>query len=290
MAATTVDVLRKTKTYFSDPEGVKMDYPVAASTVIYKGSWVGLNAAGYLVSYVASRGGAANVVTGNKLVGIALDAIESQTTAGAVYCQVLVKGYVEVEISALAIHDVGKPVYIANNNDVVISVVNSATPASSNGCAFLGYVAAVKDTGVGVVGFDFFADPSNGKIMTFASPVLDGTVANTTGLIIPPNVNHSGLLIMWAATQVVVQAGTAIIVTLYTIDTAGTETTTGVAFTTTGTADAGSFLPLGTLGALTIASAANPLSLAADIGLTAKVTTQDGASGSVKVHAMVLAL
>ncbi len=101
-----------------DNEGMKVDYEVAASTVIYRNSFVGLNATGYLTSFVAPASGLTRI--GTKFVGIALEAIESQTSDGDARCRVLIDGYFQYTLSSTDRVDIGTPVFASDNATLVM--------------------------------------------------------------------------------------------------------------------------------------------------------------------------
>ena len=71
MAAITADNTAYFESKHLDHEGFKADLPVAASTVIYRNSLVGLNATGYLVSYLPKAQAA--VPTYAPLMGVAFE-------------------------------------------------------------------------------------------------------------------------------------------------------------------------------------------------------------------------
>ena len=95
MAAVTADNTEHMETKQILADGFFVDYPVAASTVIYKDTFVGLNATGYLTSYVAPAVYTGATATGTSFRGIAIEHVASQATDGLATCRVQVEGYFE---------------------------------------------------------------------------------------------------------------------------------------------------------------------------------------------------
>ena len=151
--AITADNTAFFETKHLDAEGMKVDLPVAASTVIYKNSLVGLNATGYLTSYVPWAQAVAP--TGTPFKGLALEHVASQTSDGDATCSVLVDGYFEYALSAAAQADVGKPVYALDNSTLTKLRVPAAV-ATGGGYELVGIIAGVPATGTVLVAM---ADP-----------------------------------------------------------------------------------------------------------------------------------
>jgi hypothetical protein len=83
------------------------EYPVAASEHVYRGSYVGVNPAGYLKTFVP----------GDEFVGIAYEeADNSSGAAAAINCQVFVQGDFSLTLTSAALTDVHKPVYATDDN------------------------------------------------------------------------------------------------------------------------------------------------------------------------------
>lgn len=128
--------------------GDDTQYPVIASDIIYHGSAVGENGAGY----------ARPLVAGDRFLGFAAEkADNSAGAAGAVYITVAKRGSIQLAISGLVITDVGLPVYASDDAAFSLSPV---------GGTFVGYVSRFVSSGVGVVDFDAFrlVDPWAGYI------------------------------------------------------------------------------------------------------------------------------
>jgi hypothetical protein len=269
--------------------GIILDYQVAASTVIYEGGFVGLNAAGYLVMYDASTSD--TTINGTRFVGIALEHIASQTSAGDARCKVLTEGMFEHALSNAVIADVGKPVWISDDDTLNIS------PAGNQP---IGVIANLASAGNVVVRMFNQWQPATG-LFARVSPIMDLTTANDLSHIIYPSENHNGILILWAGCFVTttVAADTQIpIITLQ--DTAGTPTSVGFTFTFTdgdaATATALDYVAVTTAAMNNIGGTDGTATtfVPADLGLRANVTqeaTDAGtAAGAAKVVVLAIAL
>ena len=116
--------------------GYKNDIPVKAATTIYQWSAVGDDAAGY----------ARQLVAGDPFRGFAVTKADNGTgAAGDINVNLYQEGYVELAIAALAITDVGKPVYASDGNTFTLT---------ATGNSYVGRVKRWVSTGVGVVEFD----------------------------------------------------------------------------------------------------------------------------------------
>lgn len=186
MAVLTADNTAFMQTKQLSQDGYYVDAPVAATTVIYRHSFVGLNAAGYLVSYVPW--GQGSVPTGTPLLGIAVEAVASQTAAGDATCRVLVEGYFEYALASAVIADVGKPV-CALDNGTLTKIHSNNEP--------VGRIVGLASAGNVVV---HMASPSQrsgwaGGMKTVVREVdFGGTVADEVYLIHETE-NHNGILL-----------------------------------------------------------------------------------------------
>ncbi len=172
--------------------GMTVDYPVAASTVIYRWSFVGLNATGYLTSHVtptlalAASGAAPN---GTRFVGIATEAIASQTADGDATCKVQIDGYFEYTMTSpttIDVVDVGTPVFMADNSTLTRT-------ARTGPCC--GYIVQMAGTGRAVVKLDPFLAVDTAKLITVTSPALDLTTVSFKVLLVHETQNPTGLLL-----------------------------------------------------------------------------------------------
>ena len=261
MAILTADILVDTKSMFGDPEGLKMDYPVAASTVIYQGGFVGLDSAGNLVMYVAPPV-STTTLTGNRFVGIALDHIASQTSAGDLTCQVLVSGAIEYALASAVLADTGAPVFVSEDN----TLTKDATAGT-----FFGWILNFQSAGRVVVGFNF--SEHQHPIIARTSPLLDFTTVDDTVLLVHQTENHNGLILLWSGvlvgTTIVGSSEDQVVITLE--DSGGT--TIGVTHTSTNTTpDVAGDLLQSVGSAINVATGAAIVIVPADLGLIATVT------------------
>lgn len=113
MAATTVD----RNTPFS-PLGELVSHPVAASTIIRNGVIVSFNTSGYLVE---------GTDTLNELgAGVALEHVDNSAGAnGDLTCKVRRIGICEFAASGLAVTDVGKALFIVDNQTVGVAATTT---------------------------------------------------------------------------------------------------------------------------------------------------------------------
>lgn len=274
MTALAADNIVNTHLYHTDPEGLKVDHQVAASTTIYKNGFVGLNLAGNLVMLTVGAV-ATTVDPWERFVGIALDHVDNSAgSAGDKTCQVLVKGMFQHALSSAAQTDVGMPVFASDDNTLT---------KVSLGNAFIGWIRAYVSSGIVLVEFGMNAGNSSYPLITRLSADIDVAALNIA-LLIHPTENHNGLIIVHAfcmLTAAMVGAEDQFIIALE--DTAGTDS--GVAFTPSdAAADAindlvpavGATTIVGTLGLLMVP-------VPADKGLQAIVTQVVDTSGSVKI-------
>ena len=119
------------------------EYGVIADDIIYEGSAVGDNGAGY----------ARPLVGGDAFLGFAeRKADNSDGSAGAINVQVNRKGNVKLSVSGAVITDVTQPVYATDDNTFVFNPV---------GASFIGFVRAFVSSGVVIVAYDVdaYTDP-----------------------------------------------------------------------------------------------------------------------------------
>ncbi len=138
MAAITADNTKFFNTKMLSPDGMYVDLKVAASTTIFRHSFVGLNATGFLVSYVPWA--QALTPTGTPLMGIAVQNVDNSSGSdGDKTARVFVEGYFEYALTAGAQLDVGKQVFaldnatltkICANNEPVGRIVGLASAAN----------------------------------------------------------------------------------------------------------------------------------------------------------------
>lgn len=248
------------------------DLPVAASTAIYKGGFVGLSATGYLERYVSSATGTA--LTGKRYVGIAQEAIASQTADGDKKCRVQIAGYFRHALSGVAVGDVGKPVFASDDN--TLSIVSA-------GNSLVGRIVEYNATDA--TALILMPDLGENGAFFVRTAQITHTASHTVRLIHPTE-NHNGVLILWAGELITVASGAAAsVITLR--DTVGT--TTGITFTSTSDA-IGDIVP-GAANTMAIGAASGSalVQIPADLGLDAFVTTA-GTSGAGTIIVLGVAL
>jgi hypothetical protein len=136
------------------------NYPVIAADIIYQGAAVGDNGSGY----------ARPLQAGDPFRGFAdYKADNAAGTAGAIDVRTRTKGRIELNISGLAITDVGKDVY-ASDDDTFTLTQGSNTR--------IGYVVAWVSTGVGIVEFE-----ATSAVITELTDGSTGTASDSIGSI-----------------------------------------------------------------------------------------------------------
>ncbi len=168
-----------------DNEGMKVDYEVAASTVIFRNSFVGLNATGYLTSYVAPAIYTGVTATGTKFVGLAPDAIASQTSDGDARCRVLIDGYFQYTLSSTDRVDIGTPVFASDNSTLVM--------AGSSG-NHVGYIVGFPGSNLALVKLVGPIAQWAGHLLTVVSPDIEMKTLGNKMLLVHETQNPNGLL------------------------------------------------------------------------------------------------
>lgn len=169
-------------------DGAIMEYPVALTTVIYKNSFVALNASGYLVQAVsataasAASGAAPN---GNRFIGIALEHITSQTANGDATCKTVIDGYFEYTLTT-AVTDVGMPVFLSDDNTITKT-------ARTGQC--IGYIAQRADASNAVIKLDPFHALDTGKLLSVSSAAISFATTGNKVLLVHESQNPTGLLL-----------------------------------------------------------------------------------------------
>lgn len=185
MTAITADntVFMATKT--STPGGMFMNYEVAATTVIYKNSFVGLNATGYLTSYVAPAVYTGATATGTAFVGIAQEHITSQTSDGDARCAVQVDGYFDYTLTSTDRVDIGTPVFASDNATLVM------VGTSGN---FIGHIVGFPGTNLATVKLAGVGAQWAGHFLSVVSPELDFPTVGEKILLVHETWNPNGLI------------------------------------------------------------------------------------------------
>jgi len=131
--------------------GTSDDVPIIAADIVYEGTAVGDNGAGY----------GRPLVAGDLFRGFALEKFDNAAgAAGAQYIRVARAGRIQLPVTGLVITDVDQPVYATDDDTFTLLPV---------GGSFIGYVSRWVENGLGVVAFDTaWADPWQGPRETLA--------------------------------------------------------------------------------------------------------------------------
>lgn len=247
-----------------------VDFPVAATTVIFAGGFVGINAAGNLIMHTPVT--LTSTADASRFVGIAQEHIASQTAAGDKRCKVQTSGYFKHALSALALTDVGKSAY----------VTDSATLAKT-GVSSIDVIARCVDfvsTGIGVFRLNEFGT-GPGEITRSISEI-ELLTADSTAMLLHESENHNGAYISDCAAVYAAACDTDSTAGILTI-VHTTNTTTGVTITSLDNDVDADLLVSSTLGKLFGIGTAkddNMILIPADKAIRALVTTQAAGSGS----------
>lgn len=288
MAAVTADNTAFIKTKQLRPDGMIIDIPVAASTVIYKDTFVGLNATGFLTSFVPWAQAA--IPTGTPLMGVALAHVATQTSDGDAKCPVQVQGYFEYALTAGAQLDVGKSVHALDNATLTKVAANNEP---------VGRIVGIESSAIVIVEL---ASPTVrggwlGGLKTVVRELDFGGTVDDEVYLIHETENHNGLLMISCNGYVTEQHEATSAQGVVTIGhTLGTDTTMGCVLTAVDSGPIGD-LDIGVGGCVlegaTTASADNLVKAPADKAVIAKLTTvsSDGSlAGKEKIIATFAAL
>ncbi len=165
-------------------DGFYASYEVAASTVIYKDSFVGLSSTGYLTSYVAPASG--TTIVGTKFVGIAREHIASQTSDGDKRCNVQVSGYFRYTLTSATRIDVGTPVFASDNATLVMT---------GTGGNLVGYIVGPAGTNEALVQLIGPQGAFAGPFFSVLSVPLDMAIVDHKVLLVHETQNPNGLLL-----------------------------------------------------------------------------------------------
>jgi hypothetical protein len=139
------------------------EFPVIASEIIYEGAVVGDNASGY----------ARPLVAGDHFLGFAERMAENATiVAGSVNVRVKARGLIMLNISALAITDVGKDVYASDDDTFTLTKSTNTR---------IGYVYRWVSTGYGIIAFES-VNGTEAELTDSTGGSPSDTIANTTGV------------------------------------------------------------------------------------------------------------
>jgi hypothetical protein len=275
MAAVTADQLANQQ-HIPGGDGFHMNYEVAASTVIYKNTFVSLNATGYLTSYVAPAASAATR-TGTRFVGIARESVASQTSDGDATCLVQTSGYFQSALTSAVIADIGKPVFLSDNATLI---------KSGQTGAFVGWIRGLESAGNVIVELPQLGQ--YGGHITRVSPIIDLLTLNDIVLLVHESENHNGLLLysasMYLTTANVQGTAQAVVTIVHTASTSMGCTITAQA------ADAQYDILLGAGGQMVNEATGGAIVVApADKAVLAKVTTAGTDAGTATGAGIVVA-
>lgn len=142
--------------------GQRNSLPVKASTKIYEGAAVGID---------ASTGGARGLTAGDIFVGFAKGPADNSSGAlGAVRVEVQDVGKIRLAVGSAAITDIGKPVFASDDATFTL------TPTSNS---YIGTITRWISTGVVMVAFD----GSESLTVTALTDNSGGTAADTIAAI-----------------------------------------------------------------------------------------------------------
>lgn len=119
-----------------DPDGVE-EYPVAATTKIWKGAAVGI-----------ASGNARPLVAGDPFVGFCLETVDNTGSAGTVRVKVRPRGVTQLPVASAALGDNSKAAVYASADDTF-------TKTATNN-SLIGYVRRFVSSGVALVQYDAY--------------------------------------------------------------------------------------------------------------------------------------
>ena len=115
--------------------------PVKGSSIIYQGAAVGGNSSGY----------ARSIANGDKFLGFADEHIDNSGGGdGLKTVRVRKRGAILLDISGVALGDIGKSVYATDDNTFTLSDTNAV---------YIGQISRIDSSGVALVEFDVAALP-----------------------------------------------------------------------------------------------------------------------------------
>lgn len=197
-----------------------VDFPVAATTVIYAGGFVGLNAAGDLVRHAPEDLTSAQGT--HRFCGIAQKHIVSQASAGDATCRVLVEGIFTHALASATKADVGKSVY----------VIDDQTIALTGACSIdvIGKIVHLDSSGNVTVRLNPFGT-GPGEITRIINS-FEGVTTGSTVMLLHETENHNGAYISDLAAVTLAAIDTDSVPAVVTIShTTATETTLGSTLT-----------------------------------------------------------
>jgi hypothetical protein len=169
------------------PEGTRIGMPVAASTTIYKGSFVGLDATGGVAAYVAPTS-AITLQIATMFLGIADEHVDNSSgSLGDKDCTVLVDGMFQVAVSGAAVTNVGSPVYVTDSG---------AMSTAATGGAYAGRIWRFVESGIAIVRLASPLGSGYGEIRHYTTPTIDvAAVGDEITEIFPAIENKGGMIV-----------------------------------------------------------------------------------------------
>lgn len=263
------------------PDGYFSSFGIVAATTIYKNSFVGLNAAGYLKQYVAPASDTTQV--GDRFIGIAMEHVVNSGAVGVKVCKVQTMGDFSYALSGVGVLDIGKPVFVSDDQTLSISGSGNAYVGTIVGYNVSGY-CTIRMPGPQMAGL--------GKFIFAVSPIIDTLTLNDLALLVHETQNHNGLLLLWAGLLCTTQFdcdATAGVITLG--HTTGTNTSIGCTMTGADSLPANDIV-IGVGGGIMIGAAATNdtvVPIPADVAVIAKVTTASTDAGTAAGAGKVMA-
>ncbi len=115
------------------------ELPIAGGELIYQGAAIGCNSSGY----------AKSLENGDIFAGFAEDNVDNSAGSdGAKRIRIRKKGAILLDISGVALGDIGKAVYATNDNTFTLSPTDAV---------YIGQISRIESTGVAVVDFASYA-------------------------------------------------------------------------------------------------------------------------------------
>lgn len=249
-----------------------VDFPVAASTIIYAGGFVGINAAGDLVRHAPEDLTSAQGT--HRFVGIAQQHINSQSAAGDALCSVLTEGIFTHALSSAIKADVGKSVYVTDDQTIALTGACSID--------VIGKIINLDSAG----NVDVRLNPFGTGPGEITRVINDFNVLTTgsTVMLLHESENHNGAWMSDIATVVTTAIDTDAVDGIVTIaHTTGTETTLGLTLTYLDNTLALDLIVSGTLAKLFgvgTVTADNMIFIPADKAVMAVLTTVGSGTGT----------
>lgn len=153
-------------------DGIIQPYPVKASTTIYQGMLVAVDATGYLIPCPA------NVGKTNRFIGVAADGTLAQGASdGAVKVPVFLMGLFHYACTGASVAKIGAPVYVTDNNTLTVT-----DPGDGK---IVGHIVNYTTSGKAWVKFQTADSQACTAVKVLAVPIVKKTSEFDTGLKLP---------------------------------------------------------------------------------------------------------